>query len=155
LAGLPDAVTVSGGLTLGGTSSGTSALNLTLSGVADLAPDVYTIRINATDDDGASTDNEDVQITVLREDATITYTGVFTASTTTPSSNDSQVLLSAAIQDLADPETGDVTNARVRFINRDNNTFISPELTPVLVMPRFELTILPAGTWDWLIPRVV
>lgn len=74
-------------------------------------------------------------IVVTREDAEVTYTGVLNASTTTPAEDDALILLAATIQDIVDPETGDVTNARIRFINRDTNMYISPELTPVLVDP--------------------
>ena len=134
--GLPDAGTINGGIVLSGPTTGTGSIDLDLSGIADLAPGEYVIRITAVDDDGAPTE-QDLTIVVTREDAEVTYTGVLNASTITPAEDDALILLAATIQDIEDedPETGDVTNARIRFINRGTNTYISPELTPVLVDP--------------------
>jgi hypothetical protein len=137
--GLPDVGTITAGIALSGPTTGMGSLSLNLAGIADLAPGEYTIRITATDDDDGSTD-QDVTLVVMREDAIVTYTGVLNASTITPAEDDALIFLAATIQDARDGETGDITNARVRFINRDAGTYISPELAPALVDPS-DLTV--------------
>ncbi|MFC1603775.1 PKD domain-containing protein [Planctomycetota bacterium] len=132
--GLPDAGTIDGGIVLGGPTNGTGSLSLELSGISDIPPGEYTIRVTVDDDDGGSTD-QDIALVIMREDAAVTYTGVLNASTITPVEDEALVFLAATIRDIADAETGDITNARIRFFNRDTGAYVSPELTPVLVDP--------------------
>jgi hypothetical protein len=77
----------------------------------------------------------------LPEDARATYSGASFASTASASSGKATVTLSATLQDItaltADPaydsHAGDIRNARVKFVNRDNGSEISGWLTPGLV----------------------
>jgi hypothetical protein len=68
--GLPDAVTIAGGLALNGASDQTSPASWTLAGVADLGPGDYVVRVTVTDDDGGAT-SVDVTIEVRPEDAIV------------------------------------------------------------------------------------
>jgi hypothetical protein len=69
-------------------------------------------------------------LTITKEDATASYTGAVYASTSSPTSSNATVTLSATIKDItaddpgSDNDAGDIRNAIVRFINRDNNTVI-------------------------------
>ncbi|HET9826656.1 MAG TPA: Ig-like domain repeat protein, partial [Chitinophagaceae bacterium] len=79
---------------------------------------------------------------ILQEDGRVTYTGSMFSSTEGITSGRATVTLSATIQDISVTEwpngdilSGDICNARVKFINRDNGTDISGWLTPGLVTP--------------------
>ncbi len=74
---------------------------------------------------------------VTAEDARAAYSGSMFATTADQSSSTATVTLRATIQDITaaggDAGPGDIRNARVTFVNRDNNTVIASNLTPVLV----------------------
>jgi hypothetical protein len=103
----------------------------TLTGTANVAPGVYTIRATVADDLGASA-YKDITITVTQEDARATYTGALYVSTSSSSSSNATVMLAATVQDISvtsdgggDMWPGDIRNATVTFINRDTNTPIA------------------------------
>ncbi|MFV8270088.1 HYR domain-containing protein, partial [Flavobacterium sp. GT2N3] len=64
-------------------------------------------------------------LTITREDAVPYYTGSSFVSTASTTSSTATVILSATIKDMTavnssiDPNSGDIRNARVRFVNRD------------------------------------
>jgi hypothetical protein len=70
-------------------------------------------------------------LTVAREDARATYTGMTYVSTASETSSTATVLLSATIRDItaalpgSDPSQGDIRNATVTFIDRDTNVPIA------------------------------
>lgn len=124
-AGLPD------GLGLALTDTTASGRTWTLYGLAQLAPGEYLIHVTVTDDQaGAVTTG--ITLRVTPEDARANYTGALFASTASASSSFAIVTLSATIQDitavLGDPQhdgtAGDICNATVTFVNRDNKTTI-------------------------------
>jgi subtilisin-like proprotein convertase family protein len=97
----------------------------------------YIITSIFPDDDpcyGPSRDDD--VFTVLQEDARVTYTGKNFASTISGQSSDAVVFLAATVCDISstpdasgDSDPGDISNATVTFVDRDNgNTPISPPL---------------------------
>jgi hypothetical protein len=87
--------------------------------------------------------NPTTTITINKEHARVFYTGVPIQATASSSASTTTVVLSANIMDIAVPQTpadpnydgdgGDIRNAKVKFVNRDNNTDISGWITPTLV----------------------
>lgn len=125
LPGLPD------GLALDLTSTNTDSTTWTLSGWAQVAPGEYLILVTVTDDQAGAVSTE-VTVKVTPEDARANYTGALFSSTASASSGDAIVTLSATIQDITavagdpvwDSSAGDIRNATVTFVNRDNSTTI-------------------------------
>ncbi|HEX4949105.1 MAG TPA: YDG domain-containing protein [Blastocatellia bacterium] len=79
-------------------------------------------------------------LTITPEDARATYTGALYASTSSATSTTATVTLSATIQDITatadaagDASFGDIRNAKVTFINRDNNTVLASNVPVGLV----------------------
>jgi len=79
-------------------------------------------------------------LTITQEDARITYTGPMNVATSSSSSTSAIVTLSATIQDITatavaagDTYFGDIRNAKITFINRDNNTVIASNIPVGLV----------------------
>src|SRR5207248_6502307 len=109
-----------GGLTLVQASAG----NWTVQGKALTAPGAYTIKLTITGTGDRSVSLL-LSLTVTQEDARSTYTGALFASASSPSSGAATVTLSATVQDItavaaaADPNGGDIRNARVTLVNRD------------------------------------
>ncbi|HVK07210.1 MAG TPA: hypothetical protein VM597_00395, partial [Gemmataceae bacterium] len=127
------------GMTL--TGSGTDGLGAwTLAGTADLAPGAYAVRVAVRDAEGEA-GTVDVPVTVTREDARATYSGVLFASTSSSSDPDAVVTLRATVRDLtavdpsADPNAGDVRHATVSFVNRDTGAVIASGLPVTLLDP--------------------
>jgi len=111
-----------------------------------LADSLNVVRITVSDNDPTSplTDYVEVTITVTQEDARNNFTGDMFVST--GSGSTANVTLSATVRDItpAEPSTsppnpdsysGDIREARVKFVNRDTNTDIvgCTNLTPGLV----------------------
>lgn len=98
-----------------------------------LAPGSYDYRAVFVSSDPAYTGSTGTgRLTVAKEDARATYTGLTYISTSSASSSNATVVLSATIQDItaampagADQNSGDIRNATVTFINRDNNSAIA------------------------------
>jgi hypothetical protein len=80
-------------------------------------------------------------LTIAAENARATYTGALFVGTACATCNTATVTLSATIRDITavagdpayDPYAGDIRNAKVTFINRDNNTVIASNLPVGLV----------------------
>ncbi len=87
---------------------------------------------NATDADYTVT-NPTASLTINCEDARAYYTGALYTSTTSATSSSATITLSATVRDITaelgnpayDANAGDIRNATVTFINRDNNTVIA------------------------------
>ena len=87
----------------------------------------------------AASDNDAFDIT--DEDARVNYTGLMFQATPTVSTTSATVQLMASVIDITaavgdpayDAFGGDIRNARVRFINRDNNTYLTGWLIPSLI----------------------
>jgi PKD repeat protein len=149
--GLPDEGTIDGGLSLIGDPNQVGTGNWILTGVADLAPDTYIIRVTIYDEDGGLTD-VDITINVLDEDAAITYNGPGFVSI--PSIRDSVAVveLRAIIQDItavdpvSDPDSGNITTAKVTFVNRDNGDIIAADI-PVDLLNSDIMTGIVSYEW--------
>jgi hypothetical protein len=129
----------------------------TLSGNINLPKGTYIFRMTVTDGDPDLLTNSaftDLEIIVTPEDARITFTGVFMATTASTSSSTVVVPLSALIKGGAagtnnpDNTPGDIRNARVTFTIVETGQTIGP-LTPELGSPDDPST----GTvrTDWMV----
>jgi hypothetical protein len=115
---------------------------------------VYTVASSFAGDDIflASSDNDPFDIT--QEDARAYYSGALYASTSGATSSSAIVTLSATIRDITaetsdatyDAYAGDIRNATVTFINRDNNTII--QTVPVGLVNTGDLKTGTA-TYNW------
>jgi VCBS repeat-containing protein len=124
-AGLPS------GLSLALTSTSASDRTWTLSGTANnLAPGTYVVRVAVSD--GDKTGYTDVTIVVTQENATAGFSGALFYAV--PSGN-ATVTLSAVITDAADGSRGDITNAKVTFVNRDTGATLCGPLNVVPLTP--------------------
>jgi hypothetical protein len=109
-------------------AGGLATCTWTLSGLADVAPGTYVVRATASDSLGASA-SQDITIVVAKEDARVTYTGLYFTSTSCPTCSTATVVLAATVQDISvtadaagDIWPGDIRNANVTFVDRDTNT---------------------------------
>jgi cell wall-associated NlpC family hydrolase len=99
----------------------------TIAGVANVAPNTYPAQITVTDPGGLS-DTKPVNIVVTQEDARTTYTGPLMVSTGCATCSTATIPLRATIQDITavlgdpayDPDAGNITNAMVSFVDRNN-----------------------------------
>jgi len=154
-AGLPDALTLTGGLALTGAANQVGTVSWAISGIADLDPaQVYTLRVTVTDEDGGTTVQQAV-IDPTPEDVQATYTGPLLMSTADINTSTATVMLRATIQDITavspgtDPDAGAVTQATVTFVNRDTGTIIA-EQVPVAVLDPMNPSTGVAG-YDWTV----
>ncbi|MDX9839773.1 MAG: hypothetical protein RBT39_19605, partial [Azoarcus sp.] len=153
-AGLPDALTIVGELSFNGPADQQTDATWTLSGIADLAPGSYIIRVTVTDDDGSS-GSADATIDVTREDAVPTYVGPLFVSTPSIDVTTAIVELRAVIQDVTlypqnddwDPHAGNVTGALVTFVNLDTDTVIAEDVPVQLIDPADPLTGVAIYAW--------
>lgn len=99
--------------------------------------------------------NANTTLTITPEDARVYYTGALFASTSGVNSSTATVTLAATIKDISavtgdpsfDPYAGDIRNATVTFINRDNNTVIAANV-PFGLVSSSDPTIAVA-TYNW------
>jgi len=108
-----------------------------------MAPGAHTVTASITGADpnfSLSNANPTTSLTINPEDARITYTGPLNAATTSTTSTTATVTLSATIQDITatadagtDNSAGDIRNATVTFINRDNGNIIAANVPVGLV----------------------
>ncbi len=125
----------------------------TLNGLIKDAPGTYIALINATDDEGDS-DIRSLPITITPEDARLTYSGphnVHTGCTTCPVAT---VYLQAIVQDISavnpsdDPYPGDITQATVTFVDRDQPDSTICTATPILINLNDPKTAIAACKWQ-------
>ncbi|ALI98451.1 pectinesterase family protein [Rufibacter tibetensis] len=93
-------------------------------------------------------------LTITQEDALITFTGSQFVNTSCATCSGATVTLSATIQDISatgdaagDVHPGDISKAKVRFVNRETNTAISDWLSVVLVNNADKLTGTAVYNW--------
>ncbi|WP_344733559.1 M12 family metallo-peptidase [Nocardioides fonticola] len=112
--------TVSGlpGLTVTAGAASGSQRTFTLGGVADAPPGTYQVTLTATD--GTDTGSGTFQVVVRAEDATARYTGPTTAAGDSPV----PITLAAVIGQPDDGSPGDLTTARVSFVDRQTGTVL-------------------------------
>ncbi len=152
--GLPDALTLADGLTFSGAADQVETGTWTITGIADLDPAQYTVRVRVTDEDGGSTDI-DTLINVEGEDALATYSGPVLGATSSINDSQAMVQLRATIQEITgvspetDPNGGDLTQATVSFVNRDTGAIIAADLPVQLLDPQDPTTAVV--TFDWLV----
>jgi hypothetical protein len=132
-AGLPDAMTITGELDLTGDADQVDDGIWVLSGVADLAPGVYVIRVTVADEDGGE-GWVDITITVIPEDAFATYVGAEFVSTSSIKTSTAVVELRAVIEDITavnqghDPDAGNISRATVNFVDRETGQVIARDV---------------------------
>jgi len=132
-AGLPDAMTITGGLDLTGSPDQVGEATWVLSGIADLAPGVYIIRVTVADEDGDSSYAQ-TTITVVPEDACATYVGAEFVSTSSIKTSTAVVELRAVIEDITavnqgdDPDAGNISRATINFVDRETGQVIARDV---------------------------
>jgi len=117
-----------------------------------MAPGNHTVTavFLGTDSDYIITDPT-TNLLITQEDANVDYTGQSLQATPNASSSIATVVLSANIQDIDDSYRGDIRNATVTFVDRDNGDApISPAI-PVanLVIPGDNT--LGTVSYDWVV----
>ncbi len=138
------------GLTITDNLDGTASV----SGIITTAPGSYNTSITVTDPNGLS-DTKSVLITVEKEDARTIYTGPSLVSTGCRSCSTATIPLRATILDITavladpsyDPDAGDITNATVTFVNRDQGDAVLCSANIVLLDPTDPKT--GSATCDW------
>ena len=124
----------------------------TVTGIADTAPDVYSIRLEVSDEDGGVSALES-ELDVHQEDARVTYTGPFLISTPSIKTGETVVELRATVRDFAavdpssDAHPGDIRNATVTFIDRDRAEIIATNLPIDLLDPADLTTGIASFPW--------
>ena len=91
-------------------------------------------------------------LTITCEDANVYYTGSSYVSTSSATSSSATITLSATIKDISAVDTndinfGNITNAKVTFINRDNNSVIAANIPIGLVT--IGDTKVGTATYNW------
>ena len=111
-AGLPDSMTIAGSLALTGAANQTSSATWTLSGVADLAPGSYVIRVAVTDDDGGA-GSVDVTIDVEQEDAGVEFDSdnSLAVQVASEGGNSGIFMIDVTLSDASDGFPGDIEQA--------------------------------------------
>ena len=150
-------LTASGSGSGAGTAVDPGTRSWTLSGNALVAPGTYIITVSVSD--GTNSGYTSFTITVTKEDARANYTGATFASTACATCSNATVTLAATIQDITatseaagDTSPGDIRNARVTFINRDNNTVIASNVPVGLVNLADPKTGTATYNWNVTIP---
>jgi hypothetical protein len=122
-------------------SGGLATCTWTFTGLADAAPGLYTVRATVTDSQGASA-FQDFTIQVVPEDARVTYTGLYFTSTACPTCSTATLTLATTVQDISitpdaagDTWPGDIRNANVTFVDRDNANAVLCTASVGLVNP--------------------
>ena len=109
---------------------------------AQMAPGTASVAVtnNSTNTNYTVASTAFSNMTITKEDARVLYTGLTYQATASSSTGSATVLLTASVSDITailgdpayDANAGDIRNARVKFVNRDNNSDISGWLTPTL-----------------------
>lgn len=117
-------------------------------------PDNYQVVSSFAGNDQYSASGDSDAFCIRKEDARATYTGALYASTSSVTSSKAMVTLGATIRDIIavtddaayDANAGDIRNATVTFINRDNNTVIG---TAPLGLVNGADTKTGTATYNW------
>jgi PKD repeat protein len=133
-------------------NSGVASTNLILT--QDPASS-YTVASSFAGDDIYLSASDNDPFDILQEDARAYYTGALFASTSGTTSSSAVVTLSATIQDITaatgdpayDPYGGDIRNATVSFIDRDNGNAVIATVPVGLVNSGNLLT--GTATYNW------
>jgi hypothetical protein len=140
-------------LTLTDSGCNASSCTWTLTGTALTAPGTYVVRVKVSDKDGGFSET-DITFVVVQEDARVTYTGALFASTASPTSSVAEVTLAATVQDISvtadangDVAPGDIRNATVTFVDRDNSNAVLCTAAVGLVDPADLQTGTATCTW--------
>ncbi len=120
------------------TASGIASALLILTQDPDQA---YTVQSSFAGDGTYLPSNDNDGFDITDEDARVVYTGLMFQATPSTSTSTATVTLQATVMDITaaigdnayDVFAGDIRNAKVRFINRDNNTYLTGWLTPALL----------------------
>ena len=120
-----------------------------------MAPGMHTVEaVFAGIDSDYTVTNPTTPLEITQEDAIVEYTGQTLQATPNSRLSEASVVLSANIQDITvsnpDPDAGDIRKAKVKFVDRDNNTDISGWINVVdLIDPADNRT----GTvsYEWLV----
>jgi PKD repeat protein len=154
--GLPDSLTIDAGLSFDGAGGQQTEAIWNLSGIADLSPGTYIIRVMVTDDDSGM-GFADTTIVVAPEYARSTYVGPMFVSTLSINETIAIVEFRAVIQDISfypedpnwDPNAGNITTSMVTFIDRDNdNAVIATGLPVQLIDPADSTTGVAIYQWS-------
>jgi len=118
--------------------------------ILDQEPGNYSVDVEFVEDACflGSTDSDPFEI--MPEDAIVEYTGHTIQATPNKNSSEAVVVLSANIQEVFDGYPGDIRNATITFVNRDDNTDISPAIP---VTDLFDPSDPTTGTvsYEWLV----
>jgi hypothetical protein len=125
--------------------NGIASTNLVIT--QDPAP-VYTVKSTFAGDGTFLPSSDEDPFDILQEDARAYYSGALFASTSGTSSSSATVTLSATVKDISavsgDPAydvfKGDIRNATITFVNRDNNTVLASNV-PVGLVNLSDITI--------------
>jgi uncharacterized repeat protein (TIGR03803 family) len=134
--------------------NGVASINLILT--QDPAP-LYNVNSNFAGDAVFLSSSDSDPFDITQEDARAYYSGALFASTSGATSTTATVTLSATVRDITaettdpayDPYAGDIRNATVTFINRDNNTVIASNV-PVGLVNSSDLKTGTA-TYNWTV----
>ncbi|MFO1498234.1 MAG: hypothetical protein U1G07_07570 [Verrucomicrobiota bacterium] len=142
------------GLSAAQSSTTANARVWTLSGLPSLRPGTYTLHGSVTDASNNVASLE-LPLNILPEDARATYTGDGFVTTSSSSATTAKVNLSVTVQDISavagdpaiDNYPGDIRNARVSFINRDDSTVIAANLPVTLLNSSDKKTGTASYSW--------
>jgi hypothetical protein len=111
------------------------------------------VGVKVSDKDGGFSETS-ITIEVTQEDARVTYTGALFASTASPTSTIAEVTLATTVQDISvtaeangDTAPGDIRNATVAFVDRDQSNAVLCTATVGLVDPADLQTGTATCTW--------
>ncbi|HLG33432.1 MAG TPA: M12 family metallo-peptidase [Bacteroidia bacterium] len=123
----------------------------------NMAPGVHTVTVVFTGvNSNFSVSNATAPLTITPEDARAYYTGANFASTLGANNGNAIVTLAATFKDITavlgdaayDPYPGDLRNATISFINRDNNTIIAANVPFGLVNPADPTIAVAVYNWN-------
>jgi hypothetical protein len=100
--------------------------------------------------------NTGTNLHINAEDARAYYSGALYVGTTTATSQNAVITLAATFKDITavladaayDPWAGDIRNATISFINRDNNTIIASNVPFGLVSPADSKVAVATYNWN-------
>ncbi|SEP64997.1 HYR-like domain-containing protein [Flavobacterium urocaniciphilum] len=134
--------------------------NVNSSGLAELpnipmlfAPNSYTITAEYSGCSSYLSASSASNLIITCEDALAYYTGSTYVSTSSATSSNATVTLSATIKDISaetnsDINFGNITNAKVTFVNRDNNNAIIAANVPIGLVNAGD-TKVGTATYNW------